>query len=251
MDYEERKKLAFPQAAKYTSDNPSWTAAYLDRMEQLISRDKNHTSVIIWSLGNEAFYGRNHQSMYEYAKKVDPQRPVHYEGDPQAKSADLYSYMYCPVDKLIQLAKTEGINPDDGGFEKPIILCEYAHAMGNGPGWLEDYEQAFRSHPRLQGGFIWEWANHGLLKKDADSGKEYYGYGGDFGDEPNDKTFVMDGLLFSTHQPTPGLIELKKVYEPVHVSVEGEDLVVTNLHNFAGLEHLEATWKVEVFGNSS
>jgi len=246
MNYEERKKLTFPQAAAYTSDNPSWTAAYLDRMEQMVSRDKNHTSVVIWSLGNEAFYGRNHQAMYDYAKKADPGRLVHYEGDPQAKSADMYSYMYAPVDTLIELAKTEGVNAD-GTFEKPIVLCEYAHAMGNGPGWLEDYEQAFQAHPRLQGGFIWEWANHGLLKKDAD-GKEYYAYGGDFGDQPNDKTFVMDGLLFSTHLPTPGLVELKRVYQPVIVAVEGDGLVISNLYNFVGLEHLVATWKVEEFG---
>ncbi|KAK4214765.1 glycoside hydrolase [Rhypophila decipiens] len=249
MDYEERKKLAFPQAAKFTSDNPSWTAAYLDRMEQLIARDKNHTSVIIWSLGNEAFYGRNHQAMYDYAKRVNPGRLVHYEGDPQAKSTDLYSYMYTPVEKLIELAETEGVK-SDGSFDKPIILCEYAHAMGNGPGWLEDYERAFQSNTRLQGGFIWEWANHGLLTKDA-NGKEYYGYGGDFGDEPNDKTFVMDGLLFSTHQPTPGLVELKKVYEPVKVSVEGDSLIVTNIYNFVGLEHLLVSWRVHQLGPSS
>jgi beta-galactosidase len=245
MDYGERKKLTFPKAAKYTSDNPSWQAAYVDRMEQMVHRDKNHTSIVCWSLGNEAFYGQNHKAMYDYAKKVDPGRLVHYEGDADAETADMYSYMYPSVDTLIKHAKTDGVKPD-GTFDKPVILCEYAHAMGNGPGWLEDYEKAFRTYPRLQGGFIWEWANHGLWKEDPD-GKSYYAYGGDFGDVPNDGTFVMDGLLHSTHEPTPGLIELKKVIEPVKVALEGDELVISNLYQFVGLEHLAATYKVEQF----
>ncbi|KAL2021392.1 hypothetical protein VTK56DRAFT_7257 [Thermocarpiscus australiensis] len=249
MDYSERKKLTFPRAAKFTSDNPSWKAAYVDRMEQMVQRDKNHPSIIIWSLGNEAFYGQNHKAMYQYAKEADPSRLVHYEGDEHAESADMYSYMYCPVDLLVKLATTEGVKPD-GTFEKPIILCEYAHAMGNGPGWLEDYDEAFRSYPRLQGGFIWEWANHGLWKQDPDR-KSYYAYGGDFGDVPNDGAFVMDGLLYSTHKPTPGLLELKKVIQPVKVAVEGDALLVSNLYNFVGLEHLTATFKLEEFSESA
>lgn len=245
MDYEKRKKLTFPQAAKYTTDNPSWKAAYVDRMEQMVHRDKNHPSVIIWSLGNEAFYGQNHKAMYDYAKKFDPGRLVHYEGDVHAESADMFSYMYPSVERLIKLAKTEGVKPD-GTFDKPVVLCEYAHAMGNGPGWLEDYEEAFRTYPRLQGGFIWEWANHGLWKEEPD-GKSYYAYGGDFGDFPNDGTFVMDGLLHSTHEPTPGLIEFKKVIEPVKVAVDEDELVVSNLYNFVGLDHLTAIYKLEQF----
>ncbi|KAJ4388247.1 Beta-galactosidase (Lactase) [Neurospora sp. IMI 360204] len=256
VDYEERKKLTFAHAAKFTSDNPSWKAAYLDRMAQLIHRDKNHASVIIWSLGNEAFYGQNHRAMYELAKDIDPTRLVHYEGDPHAESADMYSYMYPSVERLISLAATEGVR-SDGTFEKPIVLCEYAHAMGNGPGWLEDYEKAFRTYPRLQGGFIWEWANHGLWKEDPD-GKSYYAYGGDFGDVPNDGTFVMDGLLYSTHKPTPGLLELQKVYQPVEtqcVSYSGASgnctLKITNLYDFVSLDHLTATWKLESFINAT
>ncbi|KAL2193687.1 glycoside hydrolase family 2 protein [Corynascus similis CBS 632.67] len=249
MDYEKRKKLTFPQAAKYTTDNPSWKAAYVDRMEQMVHRDKNHPSVIIWSLGNEAFYGQNHKAMYDYAKKVDPGRLVHYEGDVHAESADMFSYMYPSVERLIKLAKTEGVKPD-GTFDKPVVLCEYAHAMGNGPGWLEDYEEAFRTYPRLQGGFIWEWANHGLWKEEPD-GKSYYAYGGDFGDFPNDGTFVMDGLLHSTHEPTPGLIEFKKVIEPVKVAVDEDELVVSNLYNFVGLDHLTAIYKLEQFSEST
>ncbi|KAI5366424.1 Putative Beta galactosidase small chain/ domain 5, glycoside hydrolase, family 2 [Septoria linicola] len=242
MDYEERKKLAFPQAAAYTSNNPKWKAQYVDRIASVVQRDKNHASVIIWSLGNEAFYGENHQSMYDYARKADPTRPVHYEGDGHALSADMFSYMYPSVDRLIQLAASEGI--DNGRYEKPIVLCEYAHAMGNGPGNLRGYQNAFRQHERLQGGFIWEWANHGLLSE-TPQGKPFYGYGGDFGDIPNDSTFVMDGLCFSNHTPTPGLIEYKKVIEPVKVEFKSGKLTVANLYDFVTLEHLSAVYKVE------
>ncbi|KAK3989947.1 glycoside hydrolase [Cladorrhinum sp. PSN332] len=247
MDYEERKKLVFAKAAEYTSNNPSWKAAYLDRLEQMLHRDKNHASIIVWSLGNEAFYGQNHQAMYDRAKALDPSRLIHYEGDAFAKSADMYSYMYPTIERLTNLVTTEGVNTD-GAFDKPVILCEYAHAMGNGPGWLEDYQELFRKYPRLQGGFIWEWANHGLLKKD-DDGKEYYAHGGDFGNAPNDGTFVMDGLVNSRHEPTPGLVELKKVIQPVRISVEDFEVTLTNLYDFVGLDHLTAEYKLESFGS--
>ncbi|KAK7422544.1 Beta-galactosidase (Lactase) [Neonectria punicea] len=248
MDYGERKKLTFPQAAKFTSDNPSWKAAYLDRMESMVQRDKNHTSVIVWSLGNEAFYGSNHKAMSEYGRKFDPGRLIHYEGDEKAETTQMYSYMYPSVDRLIKHAQEEGVT--DGKFEKPIVLCEYAHAMGNGPGLLEDYEQAFRDYPRLQGGFIWEWANHGLWK-DVEGGAGFYAYGGDFGDFPNDRTFVMDGMVNSAHEPTPGLTEYKKVIQPVRFEVSGETITVENHYNFVDLSHLAATYKLEEFGDQT
>lgn len=255
MDYEERKKMTFPKAAQFTSDNPSWRAAYLDRMEALVQRDKNHASVIVWSLGNEAFYGRNHKDMYHYSKTVDPSRPVHYEGDAHAETADMYSYMYPPVDRLAKLATTEGVDPETGRFEKPVVLCEYAHAMGNGPGGLEDYEALFRTHPRIQGGFIWEWANHGLWKEDVVNGKTYYAYGGNFGDEPNDSTFVMDGLCKSDHQAMPGLLELKTVVQPVRLSLgtgaDNKTLTLENLYDFIDLSHLSLSYRVEDFSSSS
>ncbi|KAK5460877.1 Beta-galactosidase (Lactase) [Exophiala xenobiotica] len=255
MNYARRKELTFAQAATFTSDNKKWQAAYLDRMTQLIQRDKNFTCVIIWSLGNEAFYGCNHKAMYQYAKRVDPSRPVHYEGDMEAASTDMYSYMYPSVEKIISSARTEGV-ATDGSFKKPIILCEYAHAMGNGPGLLEDYQAAFRDHKRLQGGFIWEWANHGLLKSSTDiesyeQEKNMYAYGGDFGDEPNDGTFVMDGLCNSEHTPTPGLLELKKVFSPIRarISASGDAFTIENDFVFKGLEEFAALFKVEGFGN--
>ncbi|KAL4865079.1 hypothetical protein BDV12DRAFT_155556 [Aspergillus spectabilis] len=242
MDYEERKKLTFSQAAEYTSNNPEWKDAYLDRAEQMVARDRNYASVVIWSLGNEAFYGANHKAMYEFIRKADPGRPIHYEGDMDALSADMFSYMYPSVERIKRLAESEG---DD--FEKPIVLCEYAHAMGNAPGGLVEYMDAFRTHRRLQGGWIWEWANHGLW----DDEQGFYGYGGDFGDEPNDSSFVLDGLNFSNHTPTPGLVELKKAYAPVHAWFEEGVIYVENRHDFVELDELQAVYTVESLGDES
>jgi beta-galactosidase len=238
FSYFERLNEIEPKAAAFTSDNDSWRAAYLDRMECLVERDKNHPSIIIWSLGNESFYGKNHAAMHKLGKELDPTRPIHYEGDREAKTADVFSYMYPSLEYLIERATA-----DEDAFKKPIILCEYAHAMGNGPGALEEYQAAFRGHRRLQGGFIWEWANHGIWQESL----KRYSYGGDFGDEPNDGSFVMDGLCFSDHTPTPGLIELKKVFEPVHCSYEKAILHVTNGYDFSSLEHLEAKWEIYTF----
>ncbi|KAL3463530.1 glycosyl hydrolases family 2, TIM barrel domain-containing protein [Aspergillus heterothallicus] len=242
MDYEERKKLTFAQAAQYTSNNPVWKDAYLDRAEQMVQRDKNYASVVIWSLGNEAFYGDNHKAMYRYIKDTDPSRPVHYEGDVNAETADMFSFMYPSVDRITRLAQEEG-----DGFAKPIVLCEYGHAMGNAPGGLEDYMIAFRSHRRLQGGWIWEWANHGLW----DEERGFYGYGGDFGDEPNDGSFVLDGLLYSDHTPTPGFVELRKAYAPVHAWFEEGVVHVENRFDFVDLDGLLVGYKIEVLGEES
>jgi beta-galactosidase len=242
MNYNMRKELAFPQSGAFTSNNELWRPAYLDRIAQLLHRDKNHPSVIIWSLGNEAFYGSNHASMYRYAKEADTSRLVHYEGDMGAVTADMFSFMYPSVNRIVSLAKENG-----DSFEKPIVLCEYAHAMGNGPGDLEGYQTAFREHRILQGGFIWEWANHGLWVKKGEE-KGFYAYGGDFGDTPHDGTFVMDGMCFSSHSPTPGLTELKKVAQPVRGSVSGDEIFIENLYDFVGLDHLTARYKVETIG---
>jgi beta-galactosidase len=182
--------------------------------------------------------------MYEYAKRVDPSRLVNYEGDTNAISAEMFSYMYPSPERLIEFSNT--IDGNGESFEKPIVLCEYGHAMGNGPGALEVYQTAFREHRRLQGGFIWEWANHGLWK--GEHQKEFYAYGGDFGDIPNDRTFVMDGMCFSDHTPTPGLTEYKKVIEPVRSWLSGSTVIVGNGYDFISLDHLVATYKLEEFG---
>ncbi|KAF2840099.1 glycoside hydrolase family 2 protein [Patellaria atrata CBS 101060] len=242
LPFDERQKLTRGNAASWLSDNPEWEEAYVDRAKHLVSRDKLHPSVIIWSMGNEAFFGRNFKAMYNWIKSYDSTRPVHYEPDYNAEIADVYSRMYPQVDYIVNFG-------EDESKTKPLILCEYVHSMGNGPGNIKDYIDAFYKYPKLQGGFAWEWANHGLLTKDKDTGEEYYGYGGDFGDVPNDGNFVMDGLLFSDHTPTPGLVEYKKAIEPVQfLSNTTKTATIINRYDFITLNHLECKYKVLIDG---
>ncbi|KAK3401572.1 glycosyl hydrolases family 2, TIM barrel domain-containing protein [Sordaria brevicollis] len=218
---------------KMLSGNLDWKEAYLDRARQMVMRDYNRPCIVIWSLGNESGYGSNHKAMYDYIKSVDTSRPIHYEGDWNAKSADILSRMYASVDNM------EGYAKEDD-WDKPFVLCEFAHAMGNGPGALKEYVELFYKYPRLMGGFVWEWANHGLRTKNAD-GEEYMAYGGDFRDEPNDGNFVLDGLCFSNHTPTPGLLEYQKAIEPVQtLKLEnGNQVRIVNRYDFVTLDHLK------------
>ncbi|KAI0474913.1 beta-galactosidase [Xylariaceae sp. FL0804] len=254
-DYEAQKGYAFPLAATFSTDRPEWEAAYVERAAALAARDRSRTCVVLWSLGNEAFYGANTRAMAATVRAADPSgRPVHYEGDVRAETADMYSHMYPTLERLRRWVETEGViaaEGDGGTWEKPVVLCEYGHAMGNGPGGLDDYQDLFRRYRRLQGGWIWEWANHGLWKEGEEGKGGFYGYGGDFGDEPNDGTFVMDGLCDSEHRPTPGLLELKKVFQPVRFELEDGAVWITNEYDFAGLEHLSATYTVESYGEST
>ncbi|KAF5370853.1 hypothetical protein D9758_001799 [Tetrapyrgos nigripes] len=233
----ERQNYVYDLAARWTTDNPEWEKAYVDRASRLVSRDKNHPCVVMWSMGNEAFFGRNFEAMSAWIKEHDPTRPVHYEADREAKTTDVMSQMYSSVDTIMKYA-------EDPASEKPLVLCEYIHSMGNGPGAIKEYIEAFYKYPRLMGGYLWEWANHGLLTKNEE-GKEYYGYGGDFGDEPNDGNFVMDGALFSDHSPTPGLLEYKKAIEPVQVLDGNEKKIeIINRYDFLSLDHLKCEWHI-------
>ncbi|CAH0057047.1 unnamed protein product [Clonostachys solani] len=221
-------------AEKWTSDNPDWQEAYLDRAIQLVYRLRNHASIIIWSLGNECFYGQNHAAMSKWIKEFDPTRILHYEADYYAAVVDVYSSMYTWPDEILRRLQAM---PD-----KPHILCEFAHSMGNGPGGLEEYIDLFRTQAHLQGGLVWEFSNHGLLKKEGDL--EYYAYGGDFGDEPNNADFIMDGLVLSDHTPMPSLLEYAKVIQPVSVKLT-EDLshiTIINHYDFNDLGGLDASW---------
>ncbi|KAJ4497141.1 glycosyl hydrolases family 2, TIM barrel domain-containing protein [Lentinula lateritia] len=233
----ERQNYFYDLAAKWTTDNPAWEEAYVDRARQLVFRDKNHPCVILWSLGNEAFYGQNFQAMYNWVKAYDPTRLVHYEPDRKAQTVDVLSQMYSSVATIITYA-------EDPASTKPLVLCEYIHAMGNGPGAIKEYIDAFYKYPLLMGGFVWEWANHGLLTTNKE-GKRYYAYGGDFCDEPNDGNFVMDGVLFSDHTPTPGLAEYKKAIEPVQVIGGTEKQIeIINRYDFVTLDHLGCEWNI-------
>ncbi|KAJ0416471.1 glycosyl hydrolases family 2, TIM barrel domain-containing protein [Aspergillus carlsbadensis] len=240
MGRDEFREQVYVNSRPWTSDNPKWKEAYLDRAEQLVERFKNSTSTIIWSLGNEAFYGQNLGAMYNWTKQRDPTRLVHYEGDQEAITADFYSSMYQTIDELKELAAKH--------TDRPLILCEYGHAMGNGPGGLKDYIEVFRREKAIQGGFIWQFASHGLLTKAAD-GTPYYGYGGDFGDTLNDGDFVMDGLVRSDHTPSPGMAEYKKVIEPVTVEdfdSETGEVTLKSHYFFSDLSHLAGFWSVTV-----
>lgn len=230
----ELQEAVYKKAAKWTTDNPKWREAYVDRAVQLVERYKNHASIVFWSLGNEAFYGSNMAAMYHWIKNRDPTRLIHYEGDREGATTDLYSTMYYSIEEMLELTDS---HPD-----RALIQCEYGHAMGNGPGGLKEYIELYRNEPRIQGGFIWEWCNHGLLTKQ--NGTSFYAYGGDFGDEPNDADFVMDGLIYSDHTPTPGLAEYKKAIEPVTVTRNGDELEIQNHYDFIDLSHLSCTWKV-------
>lgn len=210
------------------SDDPAWEALYLDRLERMVARDRNHPAVILWSLGNESGFGCNHVAMAERARGLDPSRLIHYEGDWDGQVVDVLSRMYLPLDRLREAGEKED--------PRPFILCEYAHAMGNGPGGLEDYWSLMESLPRLQGGFVWEWKDHGLRK--AGFPPDTFFYGSDFGHEPNDAEFVVDGLLFPDGTPSPGLDALKKALEPVRVETSDwarGEVVLRNRFNFRTL----------------
>ena len=228
------------------SDDPQWEPALLDRMARTIERDKNHPSIIIWSLGNEAGHGRNLAAMSALSHERDPGRPVHYEGDWDSSYVDVYSRMYAThaeVDAIGRFAEpaTEDPSVDTHRRSIPFLLCEYAHAMGNGPGGLLEYQQLFEKYPRCQGGFVWEWIDHGIRQRTVD-GQEYFAYGGDFGEPLHDANFVADGLVFPDRTPSPGLLELKAVIAPVRLRFEDGKLTVTNLLDFADTGSLRFLW---------
>ncbi|GEC03926.1 beta-galactosidase [Streptomyces spinoverrucosus] len=227
-------------------DDDRWTPALLDRAARMVERDKNHPSVVFWSLGNEAGTGRGLTAMAEWIHERDPDRLVHYEGDWNCRDTDVYSRMYASHAEVEQIGRKL-----DGGTHKrrelPLIQCEYGHAMGNGPGGLADYQRLYEAYDRLQGGFIWEWIDHGI--KHPELG---YAYGGDFGEELHDGNFVCDGLIFPDRTPSPGLVEYKKVIEPVGIDGDGADgtVRVTNKYDFADLSALAFEWSYQVDGET-
>ncbi|MEV8088331.1 glycoside hydrolase family 2 TIM barrel-domain containing protein [Streptomyces nigra] len=225
-------------------DDERWTPALLDRAARMVERDKNHPSVVMWSLGNEAGTGRGLTAMADWIHDRDPSRPVHYEGDLGCRDTDVYARMYPSHEEVERIAR--GL---DGGTrrrrELPLILCEYAHAMGNGPGGLTEYQELFERYDRLQGGFVWEWIDHGVEHPELG-----YAYGGDFGEELHDGNFVCDGLLLPDRTPSPGLIEYKKVIEPVRIEAGDADgtVRVINRYDFTDLSHLEFSFSYQVDG---
>ncbi len=233
----------------YFSNVPEWNTAFMERAIRMVERDKNHPSVIFWSLGNESGCGPNHAAMAAWIHDYESTRPVHYEGaaarphDPYY--VDMLSRMYARIPEIIRLAT----DPDDN---RPMVLCEYAHAMGNSVGNLKEYWDAIRSHKRLIGGFIWDWADQGLRKK-APDGKEFWAYGGDYGDNPNDGNFCCNGVVLPDRRPNPSLYEVKKVYERISVTPVEPTAGTFNVHNeydFINLDFVNILWELTEDGKT-
>ena len=236
------------------SDDPQWRDALLDRISRTVERDINHPSIVLWSLGNESGTGRNLAEMAAWVHDRDPSRPVHYEGDYAGDYTDVYSRMYPTLEEISsicgeQTMAVHEVGPAAGARQRsrPFLMCEYAHAMGNGPGSLVDYEELIDRYDRAHGGFIWEWRDHGLRTHTPD-GTEFFAYGGDFGEVVHDGIFIMDGLVLSDDTPSPALAELAAVWAPVRLRLDGDRLMVTNRRGFATLADLTVGWTLEADG---
>lgn len=230
--------------------NPAWRQAHLDRTQRMVERDKNHPSIIIWSLGNEAGNGVNFEATYDWTRQRDPSRPVQYERAGLDRNTDIFCPMYMPIEQMLEYAA----KPQ----QRPLIQCEYAHAMGNSVGNLQDYWDAIESHRQLQGGFIWDWVDQGLLA-DVPEGsktgsKKYFAYGGDFGDVPNDTNFCCNGLVQPDRAPNPHLYEVGKVYQSIKVApvdMAAGRVRVTNKYYFLNLDRFNAAWILRHDGRES
>ena len=217
--------------------DPLWTNACLERIKRMFARDKNHPSVVIWSLGNEAGHGENFDVMASYARAVDPSRPIHYE---QMNSiADMVSYMYLTPQRLEYMAA----DPD---ITKPIFMCEYAHSMGNSTGNMEVYWDIINNHKNLIGGCIWDWVDQGLYKKD-DQNRMFWAYGGDYGDEPNDANFCINGFVLPDRKPQPAYYEVKHAYQYVTfhpIDLPKGMLIIRNGYYHSNFSDYEISWEL-------
>ncbi|MCB2179550.1 DUF4981 domain-containing protein [bacterium] len=246
-------------ARKIPGSKPEWRAAVVNRMERMVVRDRNHPCVVFWSLGNEAGHGENFVHMKNAALELDHTRPFHYEGDHFLQVSDVISTMYPPPHRLEAIAKAEKplrftdaeswlgkrVSPDVYG-QAPILICEYAHAMGNSVSMLDEHMRIFDQYPHAAGGFIWDFADQGLLKE-REVGEPFLAYGGDFGDVPNDGHFCANGIFDATRQPHPAAFEVKKVYQPVEVTPQDLTqgaVLVHNKHTFLSLGGYRLTWEV-------
>ena len=197
----------------------------------MYERDKNHPCIISWSLGNESGNGICYEAAYDWLKAKDSTRPIQYERALYDRNTDIVTIMYPSVDYLSKYAQ----KPQ----ERPYIMCEYAHAMGNSCGGLSNYWDTIYKYPQLQGGCIWDWVDQGLLAKDA-QGNEYFAYGGDFGENmPSDGNFCINGLVGPDRKPHPQLAEVRKVYQPIKIEVVDWDSLkfrIINRFDFSNLE---------------
>ena len=223
---------------------PEWHKAHLSRIKRMVERDKNHPSIIMWSMGNEAGDGVNFVAASNWIHERDPSRPVHYERALERDHVDVYTPMYASIEYIIEWSSLSR--------DRPLILCEYMHAMGNSLGGLKDYWDAIRSHKYLQGGYIWDWVDQGILKYTED-GRKFFAYGGDFGPPgtPSDGNFLINGLVQPDRRPNPHIFEVKKVYQ--NYLVEAIDLDqprirITNENFFISSGNIETDWVVKADG---
>jgi beta-galactosidase len=232
------------------ADKPEWKAAHLDRMKRMVERDKNHPSIIIWSMGNEAGDGNNFLSGYKWIKERDVTRPVQYErAEKETNTTERHTDIVCPMYARIEEIEKYAKDPKS---DRPLILCEYAHAMGNSTGNLQDYWDVIEKYPILQGAFVWDWVDQGILQTD-ENGEKYWAYGGDFGEEgiPSDGNFCLNGLTWPDRTGKPGLTEVKKVYQ--YVGIEAVDLKngminIKNKYDFTSLDEFNFEWEVSADG---
>jgi beta-galactosidase/beta-glucuronidase len=233
---------------KDPANDPEWLNAFMERGVRMVERDKNHPCIIMWSLGNEAGYGPNHDAIAGWIHAYDPTRPIHYEGTIRlpgkvSSIVDVISVMYPSIDRLIKLA-------EDPNEDRPLIMCEYAHSMGNSTGNFKEYWEIINNYKRLCGGFIWDWVDQGILMK-TDAGEEWWAYGGDFGDKINDQHFCINGLIWPDRKPHPPMWECKKIFQPIEI--EALELTmgkvkISNKHHFTDLSELDIYWELTVDG---
>lgn len=249
------------------ANDPNWHMAHMDRMIRMVDRDKNHPSIIFWSLGNEAGYGPVHAAMSAWTKAYDPDRKIHYEGaqgnpeHPDYLETNSYEYFT----QVLEGALSNGQDPDcvdmlgrfyphpdwlpkmaeeDNGDKRPIILTEYAHAMGNSTGNFKEYWDEIRKYKRLIGGYIWDWLDQGLLKEN-EAGEKFYAYGGDFKDEPNTANFCINGLLHSDRTVKPSMEEVKKVFQQIHFTqIDNNTYEIKNDYGFTNLNEFDWNWRI-------
>lgn len=226
--------------AVHPAYRPEWKAMHLDRTIRMFERDKNFTSIVTWSLGNEAGNGENFYTTYDWLKSQDTTRPVQYEGAIAYENTDIHAPMYMRIPEMEAYAKNKP--------KRPLIQCEYAHAMGNSVGNLQDYWDVIEKYDVLQGGFIWDWVDQGLLAQ-TEEGEAYWAYGGDLGgaDFQNDANFCLNGLVNPDRTAHPSLHEVKKVYQ--HIKFKGHDLsvggiTISNGYDFTNLEEFDFSWRL-------
>lgn len=225
--------------------DPLWETAFMERGTRMVERDKNHPSVIVWSLGNESGYGPNHVTLADWVHANDPTRPVHYHPADDAPPVDILAPMYPTVERIIHMASQPAET-------RPVIMCEYAHSMGNSTGNLKEYWDAVEAYPRLQGGFIWDWVDQGL-RRHTEDGEMWFAYGGDFGDTPHDGPFCLNGLISPDREPHPALWDYKYILQPARfeaVDLALGEIRLTNRYTFLSLTGLKIAWTLVEDGES-